>query len=290
MHGRAARGNSRLWQGWKVSLGLHAVLGSAILLILWRMPLPNSLPALDTRIPGLDNEFTVTICEVPQPRAKPAPPQVLPKEIIQQAPALAPNQPTATQVRPAETIEPRHDNNNSAPGGSKFRSQESHLPVPRSAKSVVFVLDRSASMGIGTKMEIARREILATVSRMSPTSEFQVVVYNRQAEVLPHKGPMRMLAVAERNLQELANFLSELTSEGGNDHLRGLREAIALQPEVICLLTDADDLTPAQVRTITNWNRGESCIHAVTIGAYPSPEMQQLAKLNRGTCKMIEAK
>jgi hypothetical protein len=81
-----------------------------------------------------------------------------------------------------------------------------------------------------------------------------------------------------------------MSPEGGDDHLLGLREAIALQPEVICLLTDADDLTPEQVRTITNWNRGQSCIHAVTIGSAPRQTMQTLAADNRGTCTMIPAR
>jgi hypothetical protein len=125
---------------------------------------------------------------------------------------------------------------------------------------------------------------------MSPGSRFQVVVYNRQTEIVSFGGQQGMANVAERNLQQLWSFLTELTPEGGNDHLRALREAIALQPDVICLLSDADDFTLTEVRTVTNWNRGLSSIHAVTIGAAPRETMQALAKMNRGTCKMIEAR
>ena len=300
MHGRAARGNFRHWQGWKVSLALHALLGSAVLFTLWRVPLPDPSQFLDTRTSGPADELCVTICEEPvhnKPRPQLAAPKVLPKEILQPLPIPVPPAANSSiadgNVLPAERTESPsdgHDGSSAGSGGNKFRSHENHLPVPISARSVVFVLDRSASMGIGNKMEIARREILATLARMSPSSHFQVVVYNRQAETVVFGGQKGMAPMAERNLQELWNFLSDLNPEGGNDHLRALREAIALQPDVICLLSDADDLTQAEVRTITNWNRGLSSIHAVTIGTAPRETMQTLAKQNRGTCKTIEAK
>ncbi|HLW66217.1 MAG TPA: VWA domain-containing protein [Gemmataceae bacterium] len=299
MHERAARGNSRHWQGWKVSLALHALLGSAILFTLWRVPLPDSSQLFNTRMTGPQDEFCVTICEEPvhkmRPQAAP-PPQLLPEKVIEPLPTLPELSGPDKHVQPAEMIEPKsasHDNSPSGSGsngGNNFRSHENHLPVPVSARSVVFVLDRSASMGIGNKMEIARREILATLARMSSSSRFQVVVYNRQAEMVRINGHTGMAVVTERNLQELWNFLSDLTPEGGNDNLRALREAISLQPDVICLLSDADELTSAEVRTITNWNHGLSSIHAVTIGAAPREMMQLLAKLNRGACKMIDAR
>jgi hypothetical protein len=297
MHGRAARGNSRHWQGWKVSLALHAFLGSAVLVALWRVPLPDPSQFLDTRTSSPGDELCVTIHDepVPKSRPQPAPPKPLPKEILQPLPTAVPlpSNNLDHHVQPAQGTEPKSNDHSNSPGGSdgnSFHSHENHLPVPITARSVVLVLDRSASMGIGNKMEIARREILATLARMSPGSRFQVVVYNRQAEITKIGGQSGMALVAERNLQELWNFLSDLNPEGGNDHLRALREAIALQPDVICLISDADDLTAAEVRTITNWNRGLSCIHAVTIGAAPRESMQLLAMQNRGTCKMIEAK
>jgi hypothetical protein len=297
MHGRAARGNSRHWQGWKVSLALHVLLGSAVLFTLWRVPLPDASQFLNTRMTGPSDELCVTICEEPVRKIhpQPLPPQPLPKEILQPLPTAIPAAPSIpdNHVRPAEGTEPKSASHDNSPGGnnsSNFRSHENHLPVPVSARSVVFVLDRSASMGIGNKMEIARREILATLARMSPSSRFQVVAYNRQAETVRINGQTGMTLVAERNLQELWNFLSDLTPEGGNDNLHAFREAIALQPDVICLLSDADELTPGEVRTITNWNHGLSSIHAVTIGAAPREMMQLLAKQNRGTCKMIEVR
>jgi len=296
MHGRAASGNSRQWHGWKVSLALHAVLGVGILFTLWRVPTSEYLQVLNTKASGPLDDFCVTICEEPVRKLRPQPappPQRLPKEIIQPMPAPAANAGPENHVQTVEGTEPKTDNHNNNPGASgsnNFRSHESHLPVPLHAKSVVFVLDRSASMGIGNKMEVARREILATLARMSPASRFQVVVYNRQPELLALAGQKGMVFATERNLREVSNFLTELTPEGGNDHLCGLREAIALQPDEICLLSDADELSTVEVRTITNWNRGLACIHAVSIGTTPSPTMQLLARSNRGVCKMIAAK
>jgi hypothetical protein len=142
-------------------------------------------------------------------------------------------------------------------------------------------------MGIGNKLEVAQQEIVASLRHMPPSSRFQVVVYNRHAETLKLGESSTMASINEPMIQQVAKLLSELTPEGGNDHLHALREAIALQPDVICLLTDADDLTLELVKTVTKWNRGQSSINAVTIGSAPRHTMQALAASNRGECKMI---
>src|SRR5262249_9803672 len=73
MHGRAARGNSRQWQGWMVSLALHAALGIGILSTLWRVPRPDSSQVLNTKVSGPFDEFSVTICEEPVHKLRPQP-------------------------------------------------------------------------------------------------------------------------------------------------------------------------------------------------------------------------
>lgn len=81
--------------------------------------------------------------------------------------------------------------------------------------------------------------------------------------------------------------MKSLDAEGGNDHFPALRAALLLEPDVICLLTDADDLSVEQVRAVTAANRGRSRIHAVTLGSTPRMAMQQLAAWNRGACRRL---
>jgi hypothetical protein len=78
--------------------------------------------------------------------------------------------------------------------------------------------------------------------------------------------------------------MADLVPEGQNDHLAGLREALELRPDAICLLTDADDLTMRQVRDITAVNRRRCSISAVTIGSEPRDAMKLLALGNHGSC------
>ena len=143
-------------------------------------------------------------------------------------------------------------------------------------------------MGIDDRLAVARREILASLGQLPPGTRFQVVVYNRGFETLTLAGQREMVALTPQTLTELAAALTDLNPEGGNDHLPALQQAMWMQPEVVCLLTDADDLTTEMVRAVSDLNRGKCVIHAVTIGSAPRLAMQTLAARNRGVCKAIE--
>src|SRR5262249_50677300 len=153
------------------------------------------------------------------------------------------------------------------------------------ARSVVFVLDRSASMGIDDRLGLARGQILASLSELPRATRFQVVVYNRQCETLTLSGRGELAPINAATQAEAAAALRELTPEGGNDHLRALEAALYLQPDAIVLITDADDLTIEIVQRITRLNRGQCAISAVTIGSAPRQAMKALAEWNRGTCQ-----
>jgi len=176
----------------------------------------------------------------------------------------------------------------SVPGAGNA-GQKSLLPVAAAARSVVFVLDRSASMGIDDRLGVAREQILATLGQLPPTARFQVIVYNRQCAMLL-QGPSDWVPVSPQTRAEAAADLRELSPEGGNDHLRALEAALYLQPEAIILITDADDLTIELVQQITRKNRGQCAINAVTIGSAPRQAMKALAEWNRGTCQGLDAK
>jgi len=158
--------------------------------------------------------------------------------------------------------------------------------VPTQAQSVVYVFDRSGSMGMAGRLAQARRELLASLERLPPTVRFQIIPFNRVAEPLRIAGRSDLVPATDGNKQQAALLLEGLVAEGGTEHLPALKQALLLQPEVIYFLTDADDLHPDQVRALTCLNHGRTTIHAIELTAShcdaPETPLHLLARQNGG--------
>ena len=300
------------WRGWLISVMLHGLAAGLIVLAArTATPTTHGTGLVDNLAP--DREISLEVWDEP---VKVGPKEIKPILVdppaalvpVDPVPPLIPIQPTPNPPTPAIAQVPKAASDpNVAPaahsppppkpvppapaGGSGHPGNGgggSRLPVSAKAKSVVFVLDRSASMGIDDRLAVARREILASLSQLAPGTRFQVVVYNRGFETLTLAGCRELVALSPQTLTELAAALTDLTPEGGNDHLPALQQAMWMQPEVVCLLTDADDLTTEMVRAVHDLNHGKCVIHAVTIGSAPRLAMRALAAGNGGVCKAIE--
>jgi hypothetical protein len=142
--------------------------------------------------------------------------------------------------------------------------QPSFFQMSIAAKRIVFALDRSLSMGLDNSFIRARAELCRCLDTLPEGTAFQVVLYNRAAEtVLDTKG--RLLRVEPDNLRDVEQALAEIRPEGGTDYEKALEMALGLEPEVIFLVTDADDLTPAQLRHIKSINRSHVVIHTIDV-------------------------
>lgn len=164
--------------------------------------------------------------------------------------------------------------------------------VKGSGHSVVYVIDRSLSMGLNGALGSARRELLASLDRLPETVRFQVILYNRQAEPLRLDGHWDLVPATAANRQRVAELVEALRAEGGTDHLAALRRALVLQPEVLFFITDAAELTPQQVRTVTQQNQGRTAIHAIELsgavsGSSADNPLSLLARSNRGTYRGV---
>ena len=155
--------------------------------------------------------------------------------------------------------------------------------VPAIGKSVVFVLDRSASMGLDGRLDRARRELAMSLRRLPPSARFQVIAYNRAAEPVRVRGQDGLLPATREYIEDAIQAIDRLPAEGGSEHLNALTKALALVPDVIYFLTDEDDLEPRDVQIVTRRNHGRVSIHALCL-APPGKEspMQILARDNRG--------
>jgi hypothetical protein len=171
------------------------------------------------------------------------------------------------------------------PGTGGGGGTTAFFAIGTQARRVVYVIDRSASMGPGGLLAAAVGELCASLERLPAEARFQVVVYHDQPELLL-PGRAELVPASLDNTDRAARLLKELRAEGGTNHLRALRLALSLSPEVVFLLTDADDLNDADRREATRLNRGRAVIHTIELnpshrGRADMP-LQVLARENRG--------
>jgi hypothetical protein len=171
-------------------------------------------------------------------------------------------------------------------GSPDRRLPVSFFRVGVQARSVVYVIDRSASMGLRDTLGIAKRELLASLNRLSADTRFQIIIYNRAAECFRFGGRSDLVPASLENKQQAARLLESVRPEGSTDPLPALRLALALRPEAIFFLTDADDFNIRQVNLLTQLNAGHTAIHAIELNTnHPDrgdQPLQLLARTNHG--------
>jgi hypothetical protein len=160
------------------------------------------------------------------------------------------------------------------------------LQASPAARTVVYVLDRSLSMGPEGALVRARQEVLASLARLAPGTSFQVILYNRQCEPLRIGGKSGFLEADESTRAALARELQRIAASGNTDHFRALQKGLLLRADVLYLVTDSDDLSDQDVLTLTRQNAGRTAIHAVELSrrrADVDSPLRRLTTLNGGT-------
>jgi hypothetical protein len=173
-----------------------------------------------------------------------------------------------------------------APVASGGKGLTVFFTIPAQGGSVVYVIDHSASMGLNRALAAAQRELAFSLERLPSQARFQVILYNRTAEPICIGRHSGLLPATEENKSQAIRYLSSVRPEGGTDHATALRKALALQPDVIYFLTDADDLKDQQVRAMTMLNRGRTTIHTIALSRATRIDadgpLHALARDNRG--------
>jgi hypothetical protein len=283
--------------GW-LALALSVAVHAAGLLLLWflpRGPRPTERPSpVVTCVLIADDQPAAAATAARATPPEPVPseqervfsPAVLPAEPVL---AEAPAEPPGGAAGPA--VEGGPGPTASGGGTDAGRRATTFFQIPTEGAAVVFVIDCSASMGINGGLTAARRELLASLGRLPKSARFQVIAYNRTAYPLRLAGGSDLVRADEENRRETAALLARLRASGSTNHVEALRRALELGPEVIFLVTDADDLTPEQVRRLTQWNGGRAAIHAIELGgrddSRPGGPLETLARSNGGTYRFV---
>jgi hypothetical protein len=157
-------------------------------------------------------------------------------------------------------------------------------------ESVVYVIDRSLSMGPSQAWARARQELLTALDRLSPGSRFQVIPYNREAEPLRVNGRQDLLPADAGTLSQARQALLAIQPSGGTDHVKALSRGLALRPDHLFFVTDSDELSPGDVNTLTRFNQGQTALHVLSLGVSDGRSLgplRRLAGMNRGTYRQV---
>jgi RNA polymerase sigma factor (sigma-70 family) len=140
------------------------------------------------------------------------------------------------------------------------------------ALSLVYAIDSSGSMSTRDSLVVAKRELLESINRLSPESRFAVIFYEQSTRfVADAQGRRGLMAPTKENKASVERQLVQIEPAGGTDHMVAFRAALALKPEVIFFLTDADLMANADVDEILG-EVGSTSIMAVEFGRGNAPD------------------
>jgi hypothetical protein len=176
-----------------------------------------------------------------------------------------------------------------SPAVADDRTSETQVfGVTARGSSFVYVFDRSLSMQ-GPALAAAKRELLTSLSHLKAVQQFQIIFYNEKPKIMPSP---QMLFADDNGLRQAESFVGSITAAGGTDHVQALELAIRLQPDVIFLLTDADE-PPLSARDLNAIHQKNTAIISVIefktgSDAAKRSSLRQLADQNRGEYKQID--
>jgi hypothetical protein len=290
------------WLALGSSVGVHAILITLIWLLPSRDKMKTGPLPVDTLAMLSDNLLMPgesapgKSVEAPDEEQQEHPqPAIFPVTMPSVTEPPPPSPQAVTAASP--DAQPASTGASAAPNGTPGRGSDGtgtavFFQVPIRARTVVFVIDRSTSMGLNGGLSAAKREVIASLERLPESTRFQVILYNREATPLRLGGRTELVAATNEMRRETHRLLASVRAEGSTNHQEALGRALALVPELILFVTDADDLTLEQVRAVTQMNAGHSVIHTIEMNGnraqrVDSP-LQLLGQRNGGSHRKVD--
>ena len=184
----------------------------------------------------------------------------------------------------------------SSDGSGRSKAKTTVFGIEGEGSRFLYVFDRSASMnGYEAKpLRRAKEELINSLRSLGPAHDFQIVFYNDHP--LPYGGLSRpkLLSGDERQKESAIRFVKEISGDGGTNHVDALTMALAMTPDVIFFLTDADDNPGGQrIQRITDRaQQVGATIHCIQFGAgnrtFASNWIENLASSTQGQYRYVD--
>jgi cytoskeletal protein RodZ len=144
------------------------------------------------------------------------------------------------------------------------------------AEKIAYVIDYSSSMN-GPKLQSAKREVYASVGRLTERQIFTVVLFNTLYYAKPefffkHPNP--------QTKNRLAQWLNQQLADGGTNPLPALNGILRGDYDVVFLVSDGEFL-PGTVNMIRTLNRKQIPISTISLG-FQSRSLKRIAHENNG--------
>jgi WD40 repeat protein len=180
----------------------------------------------------------------------------------------------------------------SAPSAA-LEAKATFFGIEAAGNKIVYIIDRSGSMTQRGALDAAKRELLASLRKLPPDAQFQVIFYNLRPDLLRTEATVRRLLPATAAHRQLAEqFVASITADGGTEHLPALYLALELRPDVIFFLTDADNIRQRDLEEIGEMNKDRARIHAIRFGIGPEAEetnlLRELSRAHGGMYRYVD--
>ena len=188
------------------------------------------------------------------------------------------------EVRPSGLTPP-------APGEVSF------FGATDTGQSVVFVLDCSSSMARHNAIGVAKSELKASLNQLGRDQKFQIVFYNNTPNIIRLRDveESELLLATAINRNFAVQFIDSQNATSGTNHMPALKWALHFNPDMIFLLTDADEpvLKPRDFAEIRKLNKAKTRIHCIEFGEYADLSrdknfLKELAREQRGTYRYYD--
>ena len=197
------------------------------------------------------------------------------------------------QVRSTAVLVPDADGEEATCLVTVVPPQQDATTKPR---DVVFVLDRSGSMG-GWKMVAARRAVARMVDTLGAQDRFAVLAFDNAIEMPPTLPQNVLTAASDRHRFRAVEFLSGVDARGGTELLEPLQLAAKLlsggdgsRDRSLILVTDGQVGNEDQI--LRELSRRVQQVRVFTLGidrAVNAAFLRRLAGLGGGACELVES-
>jgi hypothetical protein len=160
--------------------------------------------------------------------------------------------------------------------GGKGRAPGGHVTaevfgIKGTGSRFVYVFDRSASMNDfgGTPLLAAKKQLSLSLDSLDSVHQFQIIFYNDEISLVQPDATRdpKMMFGSDLSKEQANDFIKSIRGAGGTNHLKAIRKALSLGPDVIFFLTDAEGgFTSQELADIQRWNRSAATINAIEFG------------------------
>lgn len=161
-----------------------------------------------------------------------------------------------------------------------------------SGRTFAYVINCSGSMATRSALDVAKRELLASLDQLRPGARFSVIFYNLKIWVFTDpSGQYEMMPASVENKTWVQGQFAKVVPDGASAHSLALQNALHLKPDVVFFLTPADLMTKNQVDEILT-QAGQTRIHVIELGQGPDlgklSQRRRLATATGGTYRSID--